>query len=219
MQRKRKSKIFMFPLLDSGKTKSFLLALTVIALFILVSYYTKQNVDFLKNLIGNDFRGVFVYILIVIFAIVFAPVSMMPLIPLASGLWGWQYAAIVNIIGWMLGSFIVFFICRKFGIALIKKFVSLDEIYRWEKRIPEKNIFFTLILLRMTIPVDVLSYALGLLTKINFRIYALTTIIGIIPFAFVFSYLGTISITYQIIGFIAIGFAIVFLNRKLLKSA
>src|SRR3989344_7533341 len=201
------------------KTKSFLAAIVVIAIFILVSYYTKQNIDFLKDLIGNDFRGVFIYLLITIFAIVFAPISMTPLIPLASGLWGWQYAAIVNIIGWMLGSFIVFFICRKFGIALIKKFVSLDEIYRWEKRIPEKNIFFTLILLRMTIPVDVLSYALGLLTKINFRIYALTTIIGIIPFAFVFSYLGTISITYQIIGFIAIGFAIVFLNRKLLKSA
>ena len=201
------------------KTKSFLAAIVVIAIFILVSYYTKNNIDFLKNLIGNDFRGVFIYLLITIFAIVFAPISMMPLIPLASGLWGWQYAAIVNILGWMLGSFIVFFICRKFGISLIKKFISLNDIYRWEKRIPEKNIFFTLILLRMTIPVDVLSYAIGLLTKINFRTYALTTIIGIIPFAFVFSYLGTISWIYQIIGFIAIGFVIVFLNRKLLKSA
>src|SRR3989344_9027725 len=130
MQRKRKSKIFMFPLLDSGKTKSFLLALTVIALFILVSYYTKQNVDFLKNLIGNDFRGVFVYILIVIFAIVFAPVSMMPLIPLASNIYGVFYAAIFNILGWTIGSFIVFFICRKYGVSIIKKFVSLNEMYK-----------------------------------------------------------------------------------------
>ena len=111
-----------------------------------------------------------------------------------------------------------FFLCRKYGVYLIKKFVSLKEIQKLESKIPKENLFFDLILLRMIIPVDVLSYALGLLTKINFRTYALTTIIGIIPFAFVFSYLGTISWIYQIIGFIAIGFVIVFLNRKLLKD-
>ncbi|MBI2043698.1 VTT domain-containing protein [Candidatus Pacearchaeota archaeon] len=195
------------------KSKSFLVAIFVIALFVLVSYYTRQNIEFLKDLVGNDFRGILFYILITIFAIVFAPVSMMPLIPLASNLWGWQYAAMINVFGWAIGSFIVFFICRKYGIQIVKKFVSLEEIYKWESRIPKKKIFFTLILLRMTIPVDILSYALSLLTKINFKTYALTTIIGIIPFSFVFSYLGTIPMIYQIIGFILIGFVIVFLNK------
>ena len=195
------------------KTKSFLLALFVIFLFILVSYYTKQNIEFLKELIGNDFRGVFIYILITIFAIVFAPVSMMPLIPLASNLYGVFYAAIINIIGWTIGSFIVFFICRKYGVSIIRKFVSLENIYKWENKIPKKKVFFTLILLRMSVPVDILSYALSLLTKINFKTYAITTIIGIIPFSFVFSYLGTIPLMYQLIGFVLIGFVVVFLNR------
>ena len=195
------------------KTKSFLAALFVIFLFVLVSYYTKQNIEFLKELIGNDFRGILIYILITIFAIVFAPVSMMPLIPLASNLYGVFYAAAINIIGWTIGSFIVFFICRKYGVSIIKKFVSLNEIYKWENKIPKKRVFFTLILLRMSVPVDILSYALSLLTKINFRTYALTTIIGIIPFAIVFSYLGTIPLVYQLIGFVIIGFVVVFLNR------
>ena len=195
------------------KTKSFLAALFVIFLFVLVSYYTKQNIEFLKELIGNDFRGILIYILITIFAIVFAPVSMMPLIPLASNLYGVFYAVAINIIGWTIGSFIVFFICRKYGVSIIKKFVSLNEIYKWENKIPKKRVFFTLILLRMTIPVDILSYALSLLTKINFKTYATPPIIGIIPFAFVFSYLGTIPLIYQIIGFIIIGFVVVFLNR------
>src|SRR3989344_3373103 len=176
------------------KTKSFLIAVFVIALFVLVSYYTKQNIDFLKELIGNDFRGILIYILITIFAIVFAPVSMMPLIPVASNIYGVFYAAIINIVGWTIGSFIVFFICKKYGISIIKKFVSHEKIYKWEKRIPKKNVFVTLILLRMSVPVDILSYALSLLTKIDFKIYALTTIIGIIPFSFVFSYLGTIPV-------------------------
>ena len=200
----------MFP---EGKIKSFLAAIFIIALFVLVSYFTRQNIDFLKDLIGNDFRGVLIYVLITTIAIVVAPISMMPLIPLASNLWGWFNAAIINVIGWTLGSLVVFFICREYGKPLIKKFVSLDKIYKWENKIPKKNIFFTLVLLRMSIPVDILSYALSLLTKINFRTYALTTIIGIIPFSFVFSYLGTIPIIYQIIGFILIGFVIVFLNK------
>src|SRR3989344_901719 len=199
-----------------GKTKSFLAAIFVIALFILVSYYTRQNIEFLKELIGNDFRGILIYLLITVFAIVVAPVSMMPLIPIASNLYGVFYAAIINIIGWTIGSFIVFFICRKYGKNLIKKFVSLEKLYEWESRIPKEKVFLTLILLRMSVPVDILSYALSLLTKINFRTYALTTIIGVIPFSFVFSYLGTIPIIYQIMGFVIIGFIIVLLNRKLL---
>ena len=199
------------------KTKSFLAALFVIFLFVLVSYYTKQNIEFLKELIGNDFRGILIYILITIFAIVFAPVSMMPLIPLASNLYGVFYAAAINIIGWTIGSFIVFFICRKYGVSIIKKFVSLNEIYKWENKIPKKRVFFTLILLRMSVPVDILSYALSLLTKINFRTYALTTIIGIIPFAIVFSYLGTIPLVYQLIGFVIIGFVVVFSNKYMFE--
>ena len=196
-----------------GKTKSFLAAIFVIALFILVSYYTRQNIEFLKELIGNDFRGILIYLLITVFAIVVAPVSMMPLIPIASNLYGVFYAAIINIIGWTIGSFIVFFICRKYGKNLIKKFVSLEKLYEWESRIPKEKFFLTLILLRMSVPVDILSYALSLLTKINFRTYALTTIIGVIPFSFVFSYLGTIPLVYQLAGFVLIGFVVVFLNR------
>ncbi|MEK6842504.1 MAG: VTT domain-containing protein [Nanoarchaeota archaeon] len=195
------------------KTKSFLAAIFIIALFILVSYFTRQNIEFLKDLVGEGIEGVLIYIFITVLAIVVAPISMMPLIPLASGLWGWFYAAIINVIGWTLGSIIVFFICRRYGIGIIKKFVSLDEIYKWESRIPKQKVFFTLVLLRMSIPVDILSYTLSLLTKINFKNYAITTIIGIIPFSFVFSYLGTIPLIYQVIGFFLIGFAVVFLNR------
>ena len=181
------------------KLKSLLEILAIILLFALSSYLVRQNIDFLKSVIGNDF-GIFFYILITIFAVVVAPVSMMPLIPLASNVFGWLYAAVFSIIGWTIGSFIVFFISRKYGVPLIRKFVSLEKIEKFENKIPKENLFLDLILLRMIIPVDILSYALGLLTKVDFKTFALTTIIGIIPFAFAFSYLGAISLKYQIIG-------------------
>ena len=181
------------------KIKSLLEILAIILLFALSSYLVRQNIDFLKSIIGNEL-GILFYILIAIFAVVVAPISMMPLIPLASNIFGWLSAAVFSIVGWTIGSFIVFFISRKYGVPLIKKFVSLEKLEKLENKIPKENLFLDLILLRMIIPVDILSYAISLFTKINFRTYALTTIIGIIPFAFVFSYLGTIPLKYQIIG-------------------
>ena len=182
------------------KTKSFLGALFIIFLFIISSYFARQNAEFLKNLIGNDFIGVLFYILITIIAVVIAPISMMPLIPIASSIFGWFYAAIFNIVGWTIGSFIVFLICRKLGIPLIRRFVSLEKLYKFESRVPEKNFFVSVVLLRMAVPVDILSYALSIFTKIDFKTYALATIIGIMPFAFVWSYLGTVPVIYQITG-------------------
>src|SRR3989338_2140028 len=167
------------------KIKSLLEILAIILLFALSSYLVRQNIDFLKSIIGNDF-GILFYILIAIFAVVVEPISMMPLIPLASNIFGWIYAAIFSIVGWTIGSFIVFFISRKYGVPLIRKFVSLEKLEKLENKIPKENLFLDLILLRMIIPVDILSYALGLLTKVDFKTFALTTIIGIIPFAFVF---------------------------------
>ena len=172
----------------SNKLKSFIGLLIILVLFILSSYFARNNIDFIKNLIGNDFLGILIYILITITAIIIAPISMMPLIPVASNLWGWFYAGIFTFVGWTIGAFIVFFISRKYGVGLIKRFVSLKKLNEFESKIPKENLFIDILLLRMIIPVDILSYALGLFTKVNFKTYALATMIGIIPFTFVFSF-------------------------------
>ncbi len=190
------------------KIKSFIGVLIILALFLISSYIVRNNIDYIKSLIGDGFYGIFIYFLIIIIAIVIAPISMTPLIPLASGLWGWFNAAIIHVTGWFIGSIIVFILCRAYGVDLIRRFVSLKEIRKFESKIPRGEYFLDIVLLRMIVPVDLLSYALGLFSKVNFRTYALATFIGIMPFAFVFSYLGTISLKYQIIGFVVIAFVI-----------
>ena len=202
------------------KTKSFIGILIILILFILSSYFVRENIDFIKGFIGNNFLGVLIYILISIVAIVIAPISMMPLVPIAANLWGWFYSGIIHIIGWSIGSVIVFFLSRKYGVPLIKKFISLKKINEFEKKIPKENLFIDLVLLRMIIPIDILSYALGLFSKVKFKTYALTTVIGITPFAFVFSFLGTIPIYYQIFGFFLVGLIVVLIHelRKKKKS-
>ncbi len=188
----------------SEKTKAFFGILIIVLLFILSSYFVRENIEVIKSFIGNDFIGILIYILISIIAIVIAPISMMPLVPIASNLWGWFYSGIIHIIGWTLGSIIVFFISRRYGVPLIKKFVSLEKINKFESKIPKENLFIDIVLLRMIIPIDILSYALGLFSKVDFKTYVLATLIGIIPFTFAFSYLGTIPLSYQIPGFILV---------------
>ena len=187
------------------KFKAFLGALVIISIFILVSYLVKNNQEFVSSIIGDGFAGILIYLLVVIIAIVVAPISMMPFVPIAANMWGWFNAALIHIVGWSLGSFIVFFISRKYGVPLIRKFVSLKKINEYEKKISKEELFWGMVVLRMITPVDILSYALSLFTKVNFRTYALATIIGIIPFAFAFSYLGTVPFYYQIAGFVLIG--------------
>ena len=188
----------------SEKTKSFLGIFIILILFVLSSYIVRTNIEFFNSLIGNNIYGIFIYILITIIAIVIAPISMTPLIPIVSNVFGWIFGAILTFIGWSIGSFIVFFLCRKYGVDLIKKLISLKHINKIESKIPKENLFFDIVLLRMIIPVDILSYALGLFSKVNFKTYALATMIGIIPFTIVFSYLGTMPLWYQVSGIVTV---------------
>ena len=73
------------------KIKAFAGILVIVAFFILSSYLVRENLDFVKSLIGNNFLGVLIYISIVIIAIVIAPINMLPLVPIASNIFGWFY--------------------------------------------------------------------------------------------------------------------------------
>ncbi len=106
--------------------------------------------------------SMFLYVFIVIIAVVIAPVSAMPLLPIASNMWGGFIAATLNIIGWTIGALIAFAIARKYGILLVKKLISIGKIEHVQALVPEQNIFWSIVFLRMAIPVDILSYALGL---------------------------------------------------------
>ncbi len=181
------------------KIKGIFELILIIAAFLFSSYIIQTNLLFLENLVTNDILGMIIYLILEISSIVIAPITTIPLIVIATNLWGWIATGILNIIGWMIGSWIAFIIARKYGIKIIRKFISLEKISEIEKKIPRKNIFWSIVLLRMIIPTDVLSYALGIFTKIKIRTYLLATLIGITPIAFLISYLGGIDIYIQII--------------------
>lgn len=192
------------------KTKSIFNLLLVILFFILFSYLIQTNLEEVSYFMGDSpLGGALAYIIIITIAVVIAPVSAIPILPMVSNMYGWFTAGVLSIIGWTLGGCIAFIISRKYGTRLVKKLVSVEKINKLENRIPKKNIFWSIVFLRMSIPVDILSYALGLFSNIKFRTYFLATLIGVTPFAFVLAYVGTLSFYYQLTALTVAGIIII----------
>ena len=166
----------------------------IIALFIVVSGIAALNEKALKAFIyRHETGGALAYIALGIVATVVAPLSSLPFLPLVSLLYGWFLAALFSIISWSIGSYIAFWIARRYGRGIVQRFVSLERVEKIEARIPKERFFWTIVLLRIIIPVDALSYALGLFSTITTREYMLATVVGITPFAFVWAYFGSMS--------------------------
>ncbi len=121
------------------------------------------------------------------------------LIPFGVITWGPFLTAIFCITGWFFGSIVSFYIARIYKEWLLTKYPSLHKYDLIDSLIPDKHMFLSLIFLRMTMPVDILSYALGLFSKrIHWKQNAITTLIGISPFAFIFSYIGIFETKFQV---------------------
>jgi len=191
---------FVFLMRKNVKLKlwGFFWVVVVVFLFVLFSYFVQTNLDFFERLIVVGWLGMVAYVLLKITATVFAPVTALPFIVVAVGLWGFWVAVFLTVLGWTVGGVIAFCLAREFGVLIIKKFISLEDVYKFEERVNVGNGFWSVVFLRMVVPVDVLSYGLGLFSKIDFWKYTLATFIGVVPFAVVFAYLGEVPYIYLI---------------------
>ena len=191
---------------------------SVALLFLLTSYFSTTYKDVLQELAGiQGIYGMVIYVVITIIVVVFAPISTIPMLPIAAAAWGSFITSILSVLGWTIGAVISFWIARRFGHPFIKKFASLQKVQSYGERIPATHLFWSVVFLRVVMPVDVLSYALGLFSKMTLWSYILATLIGITPFAFIFSYTATLPMRYQIGALILSGLVIV-LGYKKVKS-
>lgn len=176
-------------------------ALAVLAaVFITVSYIARANETLLAGVIqgGSVLSSIGFTLLTAIFVIFVIPLDIVFLIPLGALVWGPIPTALMSITGWVLGSMAAFLVARLLGASVVEKLVGLRRIREIETRIPKRNLFWTVVFLRLSISVDILSYALGLFSTIEWKPYALATLIGVAPFGFYFSYAGTLPFWYQI---------------------
>jgi len=67
------------------------------------------------------------------------------------------------------------------------------------------------VLLRMVMPMDVISYVLGLFTDMKWSRYVVATALGVAPSAFVLAFLGKLTHAYELITFGIGGAAIIWM--------
>ncbi len=171
-----------------------------------VSFFWTTPVDLLENLIDEHTilaAGAFTGIMFL--TTVVAPLTSLPLVPLVSPVFGPFVTGILAIVGWTFGAVVAFLIARYAGRPILGKFVSLQSLDRYERLIPREARFLTVFALRMIIPVDVLSYALGIFSSISLLEYTLATVLGIAWFAFAFSYLGDAAFKDNVELFVIVG--------------
>lgn len=179
-------------------------------IFILISQFSAKYSEELRYLVGmGGVWGAPLYVLIVVVAIVIPPIGVGFLLPVAANVWGPLQGAFLGILGWTIGAQIAFWLARRFGKPLVKRVVSLEKIESMEKYAHSKHIFWSVVLLRMSFPVDLLSYALGLFSGMGYWKYLLATVIGVTPFGILFSYAAVLPLEYQITATIISGIAFV----------
>ena len=179
--------------------KEVLGAIFVLVLFIIAGYVSQLYQAELDSLVVLDgLLGMLFYVFITLIAVVIAPVSTLPLLPLAVALWGNIVGALLSILGWTMGSVIAYWLAQTYGRSFVGKVVNMERAQATSLIITGKDPFWTVVFLRMVVPVDILSYALGLFVPMSISSYTLATLIGVTPFAFVFSYAASLPLLYQI---------------------
>jgi len=157
--------------------------------FFLSLYFVKSYSSEIQEFITQyGYRGMIMYVFLVILSVVIAPVSTIPLLPVATATWGPFWAGILSIFAWFVGSLVAFFVGRHVGRPILHIFTDMARFESVVCRISSTHLFWSIVFLRMVLPVDVLSYAIGLMTKVPFKIYAVASFIGITPMAFLLSY-------------------------------
>ena len=142
--------------------------------------------------------GPIVYIGILLLPIIFAPTPAAPFMLIGAKLFSWQAGMLYGLIGFTLGNSINFWIGRYFGKPLFKKVYSLDKFENLEKRVPESIEFWGIVALRL-LPnpsFDFFSYFAGF-GRMKYSKFALASLIGMIPAAFLWNFFGDKLLEYQ----------------------
>lgn len=201
------------------KYKKEIIVLGIIGIIFLVSsYYSQIYLSTLTELLGTyTLIGMLVYVVGATIATVAAPFSFLPVLPVAVALWGSFIAALLSIVGWSLGAAIAFLLARRYGRPLVAHLIGEQKMQFISHFSPRRYLFVAVVFLRMALPVDVLSYALGLFGAMRFTPYMVATVVGITPFAFVFAYLAVVPPWYQF-GALVLGAVFIVLGLPYMKK-
>lgn len=139
---------------------------------------------------GERLLGAGLLALLMFATTVAAPLVSLPLVPMLAPVLGPFTTGLASFVGWTAGAVVAFLIGRDFGKPIVSKFMDMKTIEKYESYLDPNMSFMLIVMLRMVVPVDILSYALGMFTNVPIFTYTTATMLGIVWFSFAFAYLG-----------------------------
>ena len=138
-------------------------------------------------------------------------------------IFGLVWGTFLTVIGSLIGATIAFFLSRKLGQELVKKFVKKDLVFF--NKDDKKGGLLLILMLRLIplFPFKVVSYSAGL-SDIRFKDFALATTLGSLPGIIVYTNLGDKTTVfgskdfYLSIGLLIGLFIISFIMKKVFKE-
>jgi uncharacterized membrane protein YdjX (TVP38/TMEM64 family) len=153
--------------------------------------------------------GVVLFVGTTALAVVLPLFSNLPLVPFAVLLWGPWWTALLILLGWVVGATLSFVIGRRLRPALLRAFPKVTRYAQIDQLIHPQHRLLSLTFLRMTFPMDALSYVLGLFSRQTTLFEnALSTALGGAPFALLFGFFPALPVAWQVLVLVvsALGF-------------
>ena len=146
--------------------------------------------------------AIVVFIVTSVVAVLVPFLTNLPLVPLAVLAWGPAWTASLLLSGWVAGAALSFVLGRYAGRFILRHFPSASRHANIDRLIHPRHRLASLIMLRMTFPVDVLSYALGMFSRsTTLTENVVSTALGAAPFAVLFALFPALSATTQFVLF------------------
>jgi uncharacterized membrane protein YdjX (TVP38/TMEM64 family) len=148
--------------------------------------------------------GIVVFVATSVVAVLLPMLTNLPLLPLAVLAWGPWWSALLLLLGWVGGAALSFWLGRHARASILRRFASVRRHADIDRLIHPRHRIASLVVLRMTFPVDVLSYALGLFSRsTTLAENMVSTAIGGAPFALLFAWFPALSLAGQVVVFVA----------------
>ncbi len=183
-------------LLPSLRSLAWVLLLFGLAIVLARSYATPIG----DALADHGQLGLLIFFGTTALAVVLPLFSNLPLVPFAVVLWGPWWTALIIMLGWVAGSSLSFALAHRVRPLLLRLFPNVTRYARIDRLIHPRRHLLSLVFLRMTFPVDILSYVLGLFSrKTTWVENALSTAIGGAPFALLFAFFPALPLLQQLL--------------------
>jgi|GEM_PF-2573265 len=170
-----------------------------IGLFIGMTYLLRSNTEAIQGVLNEEssLLGMLLYVLIGIATVMIPFGSLVPFIPVAVLLWGWQMTALLTLLAWVIGSQIIFEAARYLGKPYVMRHLSKEK-QQMAQKIVHGHGFIHAVMVRLFVHGDIVSYAFGIFTHMNRWTFLAVTAIGVLPGAISYAYVGSMPLTYQI---------------------